>query len=120
MQEASKPTMMPAAIDMPPLPAERAGMREVLEEEDNCPRVDHDVFYSQPRALRCSGAFHSRRNQTQQTETMPFDKSLRNLLEQPFGPYLEETVLSDKCKFTASKPLLLVDFQLAYNNEPTG
>jgi len=48
------------------------------------------------------------------------EKLLRNLLEQPFGPYLEETILSDKCKFVQSRPLLLEDFQLAYNNEPTG
>jgi hypothetical protein len=48
------------------------------------------------------------------------EKLLGNLLEQPFGPYLEETILSDKCKFVQSRPLLLEDFQLAYNNEPTG
>jgi hypothetical protein len=51
---------------------------------------------------------------------MPFDKPLHILLEQPFGPYLEETILSDKCKFMASKRLLLGDFQLAYNDAPTG
>lgn len=48
------------------------------------------------------------------------EKVLHNLLEQPFGPYLEETILSDKCKFVPTKRLLLEDFQLAYNNEPTG
>jgi hypothetical protein len=48
------------------------------------------------------------------------EKLLGNLLEQPFGPYLEETILSDKCKFVQSRPLLLEDFQMAYNNEPTG
>ncbi|KAI0003682.1 hypothetical protein BJV74DRAFT_479086 [Russula compacta] len=48
------------------------------------------------------------------------EKFLHNLLEQPFGPYLEETILSDKCKFVPTKRLLLEDFQLAYNNEPTG
>lgn len=52
--------------------------------------------------------------------TMPFDKHLHNLLEQPFGPYLEEAILSDRCKYFASKNLLLEDFQLAYNNKPTG
>ena len=51
---------------------------------------------------------------------MPFDKPLYNLLEQPFGPYLEEAILSDKCRFMASKRLLLKDFQLAYNDEPMG
>lgn len=51
---------------------------------------------------------------------MSFDRPLHNLLEQPFGPYLEETILSDKCKFMASKRLLLGDFQLAYNDQPTG
>jgi hypothetical protein len=51
---------------------------------------------------------------------MSFDKLLHNLLENPFGPYLEETVLSDKCKFMASKRLLLEDFQLAQNDEPMG
>ncbi len=51
---------------------------------------------------------------------MPFDKPLYNLLEQPFGPYLEEAVLSDKCRFMASKRLFLEDFQLAYNDEPMG
>ncbi|KAI0296196.1 hypothetical protein BC826DRAFT_246526 [Russula brevipes] len=48
------------------------------------------------------------------------DKFLCDLLRQPFGPYLEETILSDKCKFVPSKRLLLNDFQLAYNDEPTG
>jgi hypothetical protein len=48
------------------------------------------------------------------------DKFLCDLLRQPFGPYLEETVLSDKCKFVPTKRLLLNDFQLAYNDEPTG
>ena len=57
---------------------------------------------------------------TTPNRTMLFETALRNMLEQPFGPYLEETVLSDKCKFTPSKRLLLGDFQLAYNNEPTG
>jgi hypothetical protein len=47
-------------------------------------------------------------------------KILRDLLEQPFGPYLEETILSEKCKSVPSRRLLLEDFQLAYNDEPTG
>ena len=51
---------------------------------------------------------------------MPFDKALLDLLEQPFGPYLEETILSEKCRYLASKRLQLREFQLAYNNEPTG
>jgi hypothetical protein len=51
---------------------------------------------------------------------MPSERFIHNLLEQPFGPYLEETVLSDKCKFVPSRHLLLDEFQLAYNNEPTG
>jgi hypothetical protein len=51
---------------------------------------------------------------------MKFEKALHDLLEQPFGPYLEETILSDKCRFMASKRLLLDDFQLSYDNKPTG
>jgi hypothetical protein len=51
---------------------------------------------------------------------MPSERFLHDLLEQPFGPYLEETILSQKCKSTPSRRLLLEDFQLAYNNEPTG
>jgi hypothetical protein len=51
---------------------------------------------------------------------MPFEKALHDLLEQPFGPYLEETILGDKCRYMGSKRLQLRDFQLAYNNEPTG
>jgi hypothetical protein len=51
---------------------------------------------------------------------MKFERVLHDLLEQPFGPYLEETVLSDKCRFMPSKRLLLDDFQLAHNDEPTG
>lgn len=51
---------------------------------------------------------------------MPFDKPLHDLLEKPFGPYLEELVLTDRCKFMASKRLFLDAFQLAYNDEPTG
>jgi hypothetical protein len=51
---------------------------------------------------------------------MSSDKVLLNLLKEPFGPYLEETVLSDKCKFVPSRRLLLENFQMAYNNEPTG
>jgi hypothetical protein len=54
------------------------------------------------------------------THTMPFDKPLFNLIEQPFGPYLEERVLSNRCRFMASKRLLLRDFQLAHNDEPMG
>jgi len=52
--------------------------------------------------------------------TMRPEKFLRDLLAQPFGPYLEETILSDKCKFVQTRRLLLEDFQLAHNNEPTG
>jgi hypothetical protein len=51
---------------------------------------------------------------------MPSDNVLRSLLERPFGPYLDETVLSDKCRFVPSKPLLLENFMLAHNDEPTG
>jgi hypothetical protein len=51
---------------------------------------------------------------------MPFDKPLHHLLENPFGPYLEDTVLSHRCKFMASKRLLLEDFKLAHNDEPMG
>jgi hypothetical protein len=51
---------------------------------------------------------------------MPSERFLLSLLEQPFGPYLEETILSEKCKFLPSRRLLLEDFQLANNNEPTG
>jgi len=61
-----------------------------------------------------------RRSARLSQQTMSFNKPLHNLLEQPFGPYLEHTILSDKCKFVVSKRLLLEDFQLAYNNEPTG
>ncbi|KAI9512594.1 hypothetical protein F5148DRAFT_1162695 [Russula earlei] len=48
------------------------------------------------------------------------EKLLRKLLACPFGPYLEETVLSDRCKFTPTRPLSLEDFQMAYNDEPMG
>lgn len=48
------------------------------------------------------------------------ERFLHSLLEQPFGPYLEETVLSEKCKFMSSRRLLLEDFQLTHDNEPTG
>jgi hypothetical protein len=51
---------------------------------------------------------------------MSSEKVLYDLLKEPFGPYLEETVLSDKCKFVCSKRLLLQNFQMAYNNNPTG
>src|SRR6266481_5867329 len=30
---------------------------------------------------------------------MPFDKHLHDLLENPFGPYLEDTVLTHNCSF---------------------
>jgi hypothetical protein len=110
-------------MDMPPSPAKGADMREgtwLKLEEDvrrasgvQLPRVRH-VFYSLSHFLCLCNLIQRR------TEIMPFDKPLHNLLEQPFGPYLEETILSDKCKFMASKRLLLGDFQLAYNDEPTG
>ena len=51
---------------------------------------------------------------------MPLDKLLLGLLEQPFGPYLDETILSHKCRFVPTKRLLLENFMLAYNDEPTG
>jgi hypothetical protein len=51
---------------------------------------------------------------------MPSQTVLCDLLKQPFGPYLAETVLSDRCRFTASKRLLLRGFRLVYNGEPTG
>ena len=127
MQEASKPTIMPAAMDMPPSPAERADMREgtwlKLEETSGVRASGVQLSPSPPRFLLSFTPSHflclcnliQRR-----TETMPLDKPLHNLLEQPFGPYLEETILSGKCKYMASKRLLLRDFQLAYNDEPMG
>lgn len=48
------------------------------------------------------------------------DKVLQDLLEQPFGPYLDETILSHKCKHTSSKRLLLEDLMLSYSGMPTG
>jgi hypothetical protein len=51
---------------------------------------------------------------------MSSEKALHDLLEEPFGPYLEEMLLSDKCKFVSSRPLLLEKFHMAHNNEPTG
>jgi hypothetical protein len=109
--------MMPAAIDMLPSPAERAGMREgtwLTLEEDVGSESRHVLdSHTHARWLRKT---HSRTKPL----TMPFDKALHDLLGQPFGPYLEETILSEKCRFIASKRLQLRDFQLAYNNEPTG
>ena len=85
-------------------------VEEDVRRGDSGPR-----FYSQTRVSVCRSV-----RLCNLTQTMPFDKNLHNLLEQPFGPYLEETILTDKCKFMASKRLLLEDFQLAYNNKPTG
>ncbi|KAI0308209.1 hypothetical protein B0F90DRAFT_1813513 [Multifurca ochricompacta] len=51
---------------------------------------------------------------------MPSDPVLHHLLRLPFGPYLDEMVLSDKCKSVPSKLLLLDDFMLACNDQPTG
>jgi len=51
---------------------------------------------------------------------MTSERFLLSLFKQPFGPYLEETILSEKCKFMPSRRLLLEDFQLANNNKPTG
>ncbi|KAI0275072.1 hypothetical protein BC834DRAFT_965512 [Gloeopeniophorella convolvens] len=48
------------------------------------------------------------------------DQVIHDLLEQPFGPYLDEKVLSDKCKFTHTKPIVLEDLMLSYNDQPTG
>ena len=90
--------------------------------------LEEDARFGVPPRFRLS---HSRaalalalQSDTRDSRTMPltvpFDKALHDLLEQPFGPYLEETILSEKCRFTASKRLQLSDFQLAYNDEPTG
>ena len=48
------------------------------------------------------------------------DKVLQDLLKQPFGPYLDETVLSKQCQHTSSKRLLLENLMLSYNDKPTG
>ncbi|KAI9460587.1 hypothetical protein BJY52DRAFT_1262507 [Lactarius psammicola] len=44
------------------------------------------------------------------------DKVLQDLLKQPFGPYLGETIFNDKFK----KRLLLENLMLSYNGKPTG
>jgi hypothetical protein len=116
--------MMPAAIDMLPSPAEREDMRE-----GGWLKLEADVRGVQ--LLRLSDSRHvllqlsnTRWGLCCATQpimkAMLFEKALNDLFEQPFGPYLEETILSDKCKFMASKRLLLRDFQLSYNDEPTG
>jgi hypothetical protein len=109
-------------MDMPPFPAEGADMRECtrLKLEADVRRASGRRRATAPVPPRFLSHFLCLRNLKRRTEIMPFDKPLHNLLEQPFGPYLEETILSDKCKFMASKRLLLGDFQLAYNDAPTG
>ncbi len=48
------------------------------------------------------------------------DQIIRDLLERPFGPYLDETILSDKCQHTSSKRLVLEHLMLSYRGKPTG
>jgi hypothetical protein len=117
--------MMPAAIDMLPSPAVRADMREGtwLELEGDVRACNcSDCSESPPRFLLSHPHTTNTRWLAVQSNSraMPFEKTLHDLFEQPFGPYLEETILSDKCKSTGSKRLLLRDFQLSYNDEPTG
>jgi hypothetical protein len=48
------------------------------------------------------------------------DTNIQDLLKEPFGPYLAETILSTQCKHTSSKRLVLENLMLSYNGKPTG
>ncbi|KAF8274089.1 hypothetical protein EI94DRAFT_985381 [Lactarius quietus] len=48
------------------------------------------------------------------------DQVLQELLKHPFGPYLDETILSRQCKHTSTKRLLLENLMLSYKGKPTG
>ena len=51
---------------------------------------------------------------------MSAENVLRDLLQEPFGPYVDEIILSPHCRHTGSKPLLLENLMLSYQGKPTG
>jgi len=51
---------------------------------------------------------------------LPSRKVIEELLRDPFGPYLDEDVLSAQCQSVPGRMLVLNSFELAHNNQIIG
>lgn len=51
---------------------------------------------------------------------LPDIRVVRELLQQPFGPYHDKEVLSSQCQTKSRQTLVLKSFQLAHNDQIIG